>query len=440
LLPDAVDVGVLLDAAALGRAAYAPIVEELVAAAIDHGEILYAVPGSPLVLERSVRALLADGRVRCRVLPALSFLDLAWARLGVDPVADGVRLVDASEMTTSGGPAASGPLLVAHVHDRQTFGGVRTVLAGSDDDAVVVLTLLGHADEAVVATTWRALAADDAFPADASTCLYVPAGATPADTGYRRFHRLVRTLREQCPWDRQQTHASLIPYLVEETFELVDALQALDDDDPASQRAVVEELGDVLFQVEFHATIAEQEGRFTIADVTGAVHDKLVRRHPHVFGDVRADDAVTVVANWDEIKRTEKSRSSVFDGVASSLPGLAYIGQLMRKAAKVGFDWPDVAGPLAKLDEELAELRTAVAGTGGDVTEELGDVLATVVSVARHLGVDAELAMRRAAGKFRRRFETVEALAAERRIDLRAADLAALDALWNEVKATEPTS
>ena len=149
-----------------------------------------------------------------------------------------------------------------------------------------------------------------------------------------RFHQLARTLREQCPWDREQTHASLVPYLVEETFELVDALEALDPDDPATDEALIEELGDLLYQIEFHATIAEQEGRFSIADVTAGIHDKLVRRHPHVFGDVAAADAGTVLANWEEIKRDEKGRTSVFDGVARSLPALAYAQHLAAQGGQ----------------------------------------------------------------------------------------------------------
>ena len=261
-----------------------------------------------------------------------------------------------------------------------------------------------------------------------------------AGTGHDRFHTLVRTLRQQCPWDRAQTHASLVPYLVEETYELVDALQALDPDDPATYAAVVEELGDVLFQVEFHAVVGAEEGHFSIAEVTAGIHDKLVRRHPHVFGDVTADDAATVVANWDEIKRAEKQRRSVLDGVANSLPALALADQLMGKAAGVGFDWPDVDGPRAKLHEELAELDAAVGADTPDpaaVAEELGDVLMSVVSIARHLGVDPELALRAAAHKFRDRFAAVEQRAATAGVDLGTADLTALDALWDDVKAAE---
>jgi len=438
LLPDAIPIAV--DDALDGTARYAPIVEALVAAAVEHGEALYAVPGSPLVLEPSVRALQTEGGVEVRVLPALSFLDLAWARLGVDPVAARVALLDAGTLDDDATRADhGGPWLVAHVHDPARLAAARTALDGAADGPVVVLSGLGHSDERIVEMTWASLEHADPPVASRWTCLFVPAVANGrTGGGYLRFHRLARTLREQCPWDRQQTHASLVPYLVEETFELVDALQALDPADPASEQAVVEELGDVLFQIEFHATIAEQAGRFTIDDVTAGVHDKLVRRHPHVFAAVEAADASTVVANWDEIKRAEKQRTSVFDGVATSLPALAYTHHLMRKAAKLGFDWPHVGGPLAKLDEELAELRAAiVSGDADDVGQELGDVLATVVSVARHLGVDPEVALRASAAKFRRRFEALEALAEVRGIDVRSSTLAALDALWDEVKAAE---
>ena len=245
-------------------------------------------------------------------------------------------------------------------------------------------------------------------------------------------------MRERCPWDREQTHKSLAPYLVEEAFELVDALEALDPDDPASDTHVIEELGDLLYHVEFHAAIAEQDGRFSIVDIVDGVHDKLVRRHPHVFGDVEAHDADTVEANWDDIKRGEKQRQSIFDGVATSQPALAYAQQLQRKAAKVGFDWDDVDGPLDKVAEELDEVRAAiVTGDDDDVAAELGDLLFAVVNAARHTGADAELVLRRAAAKFRTRFAAVEALATSRGIDLASAGLATLDGLWDEVKADE---
>jgi tetrapyrrole methylase family protein/MazG family protein len=415
---------------------YPAIVDALVAAAVEHGEVLYVVPGSPLVLERTVALLRADGRVDVQLLPALSFLDVAWSRLGIDPVEAGVRLVDGHTFATSAA-GSSGPLLIAHTHAPWVLSDIKLAAEeATGDEPVVILQGLGTPDERITETTWSEL--DRAVEPDHLTCVYVPRLGAPVGVGYVRFHELARTLREQCPWDRQQTHASLVPYLVEETFELVDALQALDPDDPSTEEALVEELGDVLYQIEFHATIAEQAGRFSIADVTAGIHDKLVRRHPHVFGEVVADDAGTVVANWEDIKRAEKGRASIFDGVPASAPALAYTEQLTRKAARVGFDWTDVEGPLAKVDEEARELRGALAGgDDAEIAAELGDLLLAVVNVARHAGVDAELAARAAATKFRRRFEAVERLAAERRLELGTAGLAALDALWDEVKATE---
>jgi MazG family protein len=197
---------------------------------------------------------------------------------------------------------------------------------------------------------------------------------------------------------------------------------------------LIGELGDLLYQIEFHATIAEQEGRFTIADVTSAVHDKLVRRHPHVFGDTVVTDADSVTANWERLKRAERSpEASVFDGVPGSLPALSLADTVQRKAAKVGFDWPEVDGALAKVGEEAAEV---VAARGDDeaVRDEMGDLLFAVVNVARHLGVDPESALRAAVAKFRRRFDVVDALARERGIDLATSGLDMLDALWDEAK------
>ncbi|HNJ98283.1 MAG TPA: nucleoside triphosphate pyrophosphohydrolase, partial [Ilumatobacteraceae bacterium] len=271
--------------------------------------------------------------------------------------------------------------------------------------------------------------------ADHLTSLYVPAYAAPVAFEVQRFAELVATLRRECPWDREQTHHSLIRYLLEETYEVVDALEAYDPDDPDTDDALVEELGDLLYQIEFHATIAEQEGRFTMADVARGIHDKLVRRHPHVFGDVQADDTDTVLTNWDAIKREEKGRTSVFDGIAHSQPSLAYAYAVQRKAAKVGFDWPDVDGALPKIAEEAAEVREAAArGDADHLHEEIGDLLFAVVNVARHLGIEPESSLRAATLKFRRRFEGVERLATERGIDLHTAGLPVLDALWDEVK------
>jgi tetrapyrrole methylase family protein/MazG family protein len=415
---------------------YSEIAERLVAAAGEHGEVLYAVPGSPLVLERTVRRLRDDPRVECIVEPAMSFLDLAYARLGIDPVEEGVTLIDGHEFATAAA-GRSGPLLVAHTHANWVLSDIKLAAESAiGDEPVVILQGLGTEHEIVAHTTWADL--DRTIDADHLTCIYIPHLGEPVGAELVRFHELARTLRERCPWDQEQTHQSLVRYLLEETYEVVDALEALDPGDPSTDDALVEELGDLLYQIEFHATIAEQEGRFTMADVARGVHDKLVRRHPHVFGDTIADDPDTVVANWDAIKRAEKGRTSAFDGVPTSQPSLSYAYALQRKAAKVGFDWPDVDGALPKIAEEAAEVSEAAAtGDLAQVHAEVGDLLFAVVNVARHLGVEPEAALRAAAHKFKRRFEQVEALASERGIDLPGAELWKLDELWDEVKTRE---
>lgn len=410
---------------------YRRIADELVAAARAHGEVLYAVPGSPWVLERSVRHLVTDAPVTVDVLPALSFLDVAYARLRIDPIEAGVRLVDGHEFALAAA-GERGPLLIAHAHADHVLSAIKLAAEGADPDTpVTVLQRLGGPDEAVFTVPWSEL--DRSFEPDHLTALYVPSLATPVGRELLRFHQLARTLRERCPWDREQTHASLVPYLVEETYELVDALEALDPGDAATDEAVIEELGDLLYQIAFHAAIGEEQGRFSLAEVAEGIHDKLVRRHPHVFGDVAVAGADDVIANWEEIKRAEKGRTSAFDGVPRHLPALALAQAVQRRAAKVGFDAPDVSYFVPKVVEELDEVVRAPAGEAQ--AAEVGDLLFAVVNVARHLDIDPEQALRAAVVKFRGRVESVESLAAARSIDLPSADLATLDALWDEAKA-----
>ena len=397
------------------------------------------MPGSPLILESSVAQLRADSRVEVQVLPALSFLDLAWEALGIDPVNAGVRLIDGHRFALEAS-GERGPLLVAQVHADWVLSDVKlSHESANGNEPVVLLHHLGLPDQRVEHTTWQEL--DRVLPADHLTTLYIPQMAEPVAGELARLHQLARTLREQCPWDREQTHDSLIKHLIEETYEVVDAIESLDANDPATDEAFIEELGDLLYQVEFHATIAEQQGRFSMADVAKSIHDKLVRRHPHVFGDVVANSANDVVQTWDEVKRAEKksadgAASSTFTGVAKSGPSLQYATKIQKRAADVGFDWPNADGAFEKIIEESAEIRQAVALNSDPETVrmELGDLLFSVVNLSRHLGHDAEQALRGASDKFRHRFEQVEQLALSRDIDLANAPLEQLDALWDEVK------
>ena len=439
LMPRATSFDSLYDTLPTFEDVYREITEAVVAAALQHGEVLYAVPGSPLILESSVAQLRADSRIEVYVLPALSFLDLAWEALGIDPVNAGVRLIDGHRFALEAS-GERGPLLVAQVHADWVLSDVKlSHESANGNEPVVLLHHLGLPDQRVEHTTWQEL--DRVLPADHLTTLYIPQMAEPVAGELARLHQLARTLREQCPWDREQTHDSLIKHLIEETYEVVDAIEALDADDPATDEAFIEELGDLLYQVEFHATIAEQQGRFSMADVARSIHDKLVRRHPHVFGDVVANSANDVVQTWDEVKREEKksvdgAASSTFTGVAKSGPSLQYATKIQKRAADVGFDWPNADGAFEKIIEESAEIRQAVALNSDPETVrmELGDLLFSVVNLSRHLGHDAEQALRGASDKFRHRFEQVEQLALSRDIDLASAPLEQLDALWDEVK------
>jgi tetrapyrrole methylase family protein/MazG family protein len=231
-----------------------------------------------------------------------------------------------------------------------------------------------------------------------------------------------------CPWDREQTHASLKPHIIEECYELIEAID--DQDDEGMQ----EELGDVLLQVVLHAQMASEEGRFDFDSVAEVISEKLIRRHPHVFGDSKLATSDAVLKQWDAIKRGEKTdRESALDGVPRGLPGLAKAQKMQSKAARAGFDWPDAVGPLEKVKEEIREIEQA--GTGEKLAEELGDLLFSVVNFARKSKLDAEELLQAADRKFSDRFRKMEALAASRGLNFSSLTLSEMDQLWNEVKA-----
>jgi tetrapyrrole methylase family protein/MazG family protein len=273
-----------------------------------------------------------------------------------------------------------------------------------------------------------------------SAAITMPLVPLPAGSVHHTWDDLVEImarLRRSCPWDREQTHESLVRYLVEETFEVVEAIESRDED------AICEELGDLLFQVVFHAQLGTERGKFSVADVIDSLSNKMIRRHPHVFGDVAVAGIEQVWANWEQLKSLEKTgqaRSSKLDGIPEALGALARGQKMQEKAARVGFDWTTARQITEKLAEELRELAEARAEAGpgrGDaphVREELGDVLFTVVNLARRLGIDAEGAMRDANRKFERRFRYMEkfALGAGRKLGDMSLD--ELEALWQQAK------
>jgi nucleoside triphosphate diphosphatase len=237
-----------------------------------------------------------------------------------------------------------------------------------------------------------------------------------------------------CPWDREQTLKTLRPYVLEETYEV---LEAIDGGDPREHR---EELGDLLLQIVFQAQLASEEGQFDFADVADAISSKLISRHPHVFGDTNVKDAEAVLRQWVALKRKEKEArgggQSVLEGVPREMPALARAERLTEKASRIGFDWPDASGPRAKIDEELAELDQAMAaGNRAAVEDELGDVLFAVSNLARKLGIPPEEALRGAVGRFVARFRYIEDQLARRGVPHGEATLEEMDRLWEQAKA-----
>jgi tetrapyrrole methylase family protein/MazG family protein len=314
----------------------------------------------------------------------MSFVDLAWLRLGVDPIESGARLVDGHEFA-AGAAGERGPMLVGHCHARRVLSDIKLTVDLDDPPAVTVLQRLGLPDECVFEVPWAEL--DRSFEPDHLTCIWIPRLAEPVAAEVARFDELVRTLRRDCPWDREQTHQSLARHLLEESYEVLDAVASLGPDGEGDE-LLEEELGDLLFQVVFHATLARERGAFGLADVATGIHDKLVARHPHVFGDTEATDSGQVLRNWEQLKQAEKGRASVMDGIPPALPALLYAEKVQRKAARSGFATPE--------------------GPADHVVVPVGEQLFELVALARRLDVDPEAALRAAAARYEAEFRQWE--------------------------------
>ena len=417
----------LYESAATFDDVYAGIVAALVDAATTHGEVLYAVPGSPVVAERSVELLAVDGRVDVEIVPALSFLDLTWARLGVDPLAAGVRLVDGHRFGTEAA-GERGPLLVAQCDHRDVLSDVKLAIGEAVEatggasggpggpggpgevPTVTILQRLGLPDETIREVPWPEL--DRTVEPDHLTSVWVPRLAAPIAGEVAAFADVVRRLRAECPWDREQTHQTLRRHLLEEAYEVLEAIDHLDVERATGFEALEEELGDLLFQVVFHATLAAEEGQFTLADVARGIHDKLVRRHPHVFGEAEATTADELAATWERMKKAEKGRDSVMDGIPATLPALLYALKVQKKAASEGVDWQELldegdegADPAPGADDPASSVGSAdPAGSAGPGAADLGRRLLELVAEAGAAGVDPETELRLAAERVRDRF------------------------------------
>jgi tetrapyrrole methylase family protein/MazG family protein len=397
---------------------YSAIASFVVDAAQAHGEVVYAVPGSPNVAERTVE-LLRAAEVRVDVVPGLSFAELAWARIGVDPLA-GTRVVDARSFAVDAA-GFSGPMLLAQCDDRFVLSDVKLALleALPPDHPVTVLQRLGLPDERIGTVALADL--DRAVTPDHLTSLYVDSGELRVASELARLVALAERLRGPggCPWDAEQTHHSLRRHVLEEAYEVAEAIDGLPpgapggEPDLAGYDALEDELGDLLFQVVIQSVLAAEAGAFTVADVARRIHDKLVRRHPHVFGDTRVSGADEVVANWEQLKTAERADRSLVAGVGRGLPALLAVQKLLRKADAVG----------------LAASPEPPSGVAPD--EEVGTRLAAVIAEARAAGVDAEAALAAWARRFEARFRAMEELARRQGVDLAGAAPAVVRRLWD---------
>ncbi|MEI2700330.1 MAG: MazG nucleotide pyrophosphohydrolase domain-containing protein [Microthrixaceae bacterium] len=383
LLADATSFDDVYDRADRIEDVYPAIVEALVDAAQRHGEVVYAVPGSPLVAEHTVELLLGDPRVRTVTHAGLSFLDLTWVRLGVDPVEMGARLVDGHRFAVEAA-GERGPLLVAQCDSRFVLSDIKLSVEDAPDEPVTVLQRLGLPDESVRQLNWWDL--DREVEPDHLTSVWIPDLGTPVGAEVVRLDELVRRLRVEDPWKAAQTHDSLKRYLLEESYEV---FEAIDDHDPDSGHGADElcaELGDLLYQVVFHSAIAAEAGWFTLADVASGMHDKLVRRHPHVFdpGYDRTPEVHELIAAWESDKRAEMGRGSIMDGIPTAMPALARALKVLRKAESI--DPQPRSGQLAQ-DQPAHDQPAADPGT-------LGRALWALVESAHAAGLDPEDALR----------------------------------------------
>lgn len=416
---------------------YAEIAARVLRIAREDGEVVYAVPGDPLVGEATVTRILELARaesIEVEIINGISFVEPCLSLLGIDAL-DGLQVLDALTIADAYHPPINPalPALLAQVYSKSVASNLKLTLMNQyDDEFPVKLIHAAGADFASVEDL-KLYEIDRSARIDVLTSLYLP--AMEETSSFEALQNIIAHLRspEGCPWDREQSHKSLRPFLIEEAQEV---LEALDADDPQALR---EELGDLLLQILLHTQIATDLGEFRMTDLLRHLNEKMIRRHPHVFGDVEATgDLAQLSRIWHEVKRAEKARDgvpeeSLLDGIPKGAPALFVAQRYSQRAAKAGFDWDDISGVEEKFKEELAEV--LAAKSGAERAKEIGDLIFVLVNWLRWLGVDdPESLLREINAKFYRRFRHVEQRAAQDGKSLSAFSLDELEAWWQEAK------
>lgn len=414
-------------------AVYERIVAELIHQAKKDSEtILYAVPGHPMLAEKTTQLLLAQTEVEISLLGGQSYLDDLFTAMKIDPI-EGFQFVDGTDLHRDQ-LNLKNHLFICQVYDAFIASEVKLTLLEDlpAEFEVYIVEAAGSVNEQIVKVTLEEL--DQKMWTSNLISVYVP--PVPDELlhhTFSHFRQVMQTLRgpDGCPWDKKQTHESLRYHTIEEVYELIDAIDAEDDDN------IIEELGDLLMHVLLHSQIGEDNGYFSIDDVILSITNKMIHRHPHVFSNQNVEDANQVEKNWEELKREEKGhqRELLLDGIPNHLPSLSAAYKITKKAAKVGFEWEDVEGVWDKLYEEIEEVKEAVREKKADeVEDEIGDVLFVLANLSRYYNVHPEIALNRANNKFKYRFGYIEDKLLENNLSFENVSLEQMDDYWNEAK------
>ncbi|NDJ86823.1 MAG: nucleoside triphosphate pyrophosphohydrolase [Chloroflexi bacterium] len=426
----------LYDAAVDFESLYEAVTSRIIALGQRPQGVIYAVPGHPMIGEQTTRLIHQQAKSKAipvEIIAGLSFIEPAVTALGIDGM-EGLQIFDATDIAQRYHPPLSpdGPALIAQLYSQPVASDVKLTLMNQypDDYGVTLVHAAGTADEVIEHLPLYEI--DRSSQIAHLTTLYVPPMDQPAS--FMAFQDVMAHLRapEGCPWDREQTHQSLRSGLLEETYEV---LEALDADDP---QLLKEELGDLLLHILFHSQIAVEDGEFYFTEVIQHIVAKLIRRHPHVWGETTVEGARHVEQNWEAIKAAEQqekaakglhARKSQLDGVPRGLPALLQALRLQERAAGVGFDWSEIGPVIAKVREELTEVEET------PVSDEFGDLFFAIVNWARWHNIDPESALRETNARFRRRFEYIEARARANGHSMKEMTLAEMDALWDAAKS-----